>query len=405
MPRAILIVLDSVGIGGAPDAAAYGDAGANTVGHIAAACAAGQGDRAGLRAGPLALPNLARLGLGRVVSEASGMSAPGLGEAPGSGIYGHGVEASRGKDTPSGHWELAGVPVTFDWGYFPQTVPAFPAALTDELIRLARLPGLLGNRHGSGTAILDAFGEEHIRTGKPIVYTSIDSVLQIAAHEAHFGLERLYEVCAIARRLVDPLDIGRVIARPFVGEHAGAFARTGNRRDYSVPPPEPTLLDRVVDHGGRTLAVGKIADIFAHRGVSRELKASGNAALFDATLDAVAAAGDGDLVFANFVDFDMVYGHRRDVPGYAAALEAFDGRLPELAARLVAGDLAIITADHGCDPTAPGTDHTREQVPILGFGPGIGSRDIGKRGFADVGETIAAHLGLVAGRHGTSFLN
>ena len=405
MPRAILIVLDSVGIGGAPDAAAYGDAGANTVGHIAAACAAGQGDRAGLRAGPLALPNLARLGLGRVVSEASGMSAPGLGEAPGSGIYGHGVEASRGKDTPSGHWELAGVPVTFDWGYFPQTVPAFPAALTDELIRLARLPGLLGNKHGSGTAILDAFGVEHIRTGKPIVYTSIDSVLQIAAHEAHFGLERLYEVCAIARRLVDPLDIGRVIARPFVGEHAGAFVRTGNRRDCSVPPPEPTLLDRVVDHGGRTLAVGKIADIFAHRGVSRELKASGNAALFDATLDAVAAAGDGDLVFANFVDFDMVYGHRRDVPGYAAALEAFDARLPDFARRMKADDMVILTADHGCDPTWRGTDHTRERVPVLAFGPNVrpGAHGI-LPGFADIGETVARHLGLVPGRYGRSFL-
>jgi len=405
MPRAIVLVLDSVGIGGAPDAARYGDEGANTVGHIAEACAAGRADCAGLRSGPLALPHLVRLGLGHVVAAASGETAPGLGTAPGSGLFGHAAEISSGKDTPSGHWELAGVPVPFDWGYFPHTTPALPTALRDALIREANLPGLLGDRHASGTAILEEYGEEHIRSGKPIAYTSVDSVLQIAAHEAHFGLDRLYAVCAIARRLVDPLNIGRVIARPFLGETAGRFVRTGNRRDYAVPPPEPTLLDRVVAAGGQTLAIGKIADIFAHRGVSSHLKASGNDAILDATLAAIEMAGDGDLVFANFVDFDMMYGHRRDVAGYAAALEAFDRRLPEIEARLRPGDLAAITADHGCDPTFPGTDHTRERVPILAFGPGMPARDIGARpSFADLAATIADHLGIAAGSHGRSFL-
>ena len=243
-----------------------------------------------------------------------------------------------------------------------------------------------------------------MRTGKPICYTSADSVLQIAAHESAFGLERLYDLCHVARRLCDPLNIGRVIARPFVGGHADDFARTANRRDYAVPPPEPTLLDRLVAAERRVVGIGKIGDIFAHRGVSEVIKGPDNDALFEKTLGVVDALGDGDLAMVNLVDFDMLFGHRRDVPGYAAALEAFDRRLPQLQAKLKPGDLAIITADHGCDPTWRGTDHTREQVPILAFGPEIGAGPIGRRGFADIGETIAAHLGLAAGRHGRSFL-
>ncbi|BCP56143.1 phosphopentomutase [Kaistia sp. 32K] len=411
MPRAILIVLDSVGIGGAPDASAYGDEGANTIGHIAAACAEGRGDRAGLRQGPLTLPNLSRLGLGAAAEGASGSWPAGL-AAPGprNAIHGHAAEISNGKDTPSGHWEIAAVPVPFDWGYFPETEPCFPASLTEAMIREGELPGILGNKHASGTTILAELGEEHIRTGKPICYTSADSVLQIAAHETHFGLDRLYALCETVRRLVDPLKIGRVIARPFLGETAETFERTGNRRDYAVNPPEPTLLDRVVASGGRTLAIGKIGDIFAHQGISEVTKAAGNRALTDATLKAISRAAPGDLVIANLVDFDTLYGHRRDVAGYAAALEAFDARVPEIEAALAPGDLVVITADHGCDPTWRGSDHTREQVPILAFGRdanglGLAGKDIGARtSFADIGETLAAHLGLAPGPHGRSFL-
>ncbi len=305
-------------------------------------------------------------------------------------------------DTPSGHWEIAGVPVLFDWSYFPQTVPTFPPELISAFVERAGLPGILGDKHASGTEIIKELGEEHVRTGKPICYTSGDSVFQIAVHEEHFGLERLYE---IARELVDPYNIGRVIARPFIGEAAEDFQRTGNRRDYSVLPPEPTLLDRAKAAGRQVIAVGKIFDIFAHQGVTKVLKVSGNEALFEANLKVMDMAGDGDLVFTNFVDFDMLYGHRRDVPGYAAALEAFDRRLPEIEARLRPGDLALLTADHGCDPTwRRGTDHTREHVPVLAFGPGIAGRDIGARlTFADIGETVAAHLRFAPGKHGKSF--
>ena len=405
MKRAILIVLDSFGIGGAEDADAFGDAGADTFGHIAAACADGRADHEGLRSGPLRLPNLDRLGLGRAAHASTFKTVPDLGGAGVlEGRWGYGVEVSKGKDTPSGHWEMTGVPVMFDWGYFPETIPCFPKSLTDTLVEQARLPGILGNKHASGTTIIAELGEEHVRTGKPICYTSADSVFQIAAHETYFGLDRLYEVSAIARRLVDPVRIGRVIARPFVGEDTRDFQRTANRRDYSVPPPEPTLLDRIEARGGRVIGVGKIGDIFAHRGVSEEVKIASNEAALEATIAGLDRLGDGDLLFANLVDFDSLYGHRRDVAGYAAALEAFDRRLPELERRLKPGDLAIVTADHGNDPTFRGTDHTREHVPILAFGPGVGAGTIGRRKpLADIGETIAAHLGLEPGRHGRRF--
>lgn len=406
MARAFLLILDSVGIGAAADAAAYGDAGSDTVGHIAAACAAGRADRAGLRAGPLKLPNLAALGLGRAAEASSGHRPAGLeSAAPATGLWGYGVEVSKGKDTPSGHWEIAGVPVPFDWGYFPHTVPAFPAGLVSAIVQEAGLAGILGNCHASGTDIIARLGEAHIHTGRPIFYTSADSVLQIAAHETHFGLDRLYALCEIARRHVDALNIGRVIARPFTGETAETFVRTANRRDYAVPPPEPTVLDRAKAAGRQVIGIGKIGDIYAHCGVTKVVKAAGNAALFTATLAAMDTAGDGDLVVTNFVDFDMVFGHRRDVAGYAAALEAFDARLPEFIARLRPGDVAIITADHGCDPTFRGTDHTREHVPILAFGPGLAGGSIGRReSFADIGASIGTRLGLGPGAHGTPFL-
>ncbi len=406
MSRAFLLVLDSVGIGGAPDAARFGDTGADTLGHIAEAAARGAADRPGLRAGPLHLPNLDRLGLGAAALGATGRLPPGLSASPADdAIFGCATEVSIGKDTPSGHWEIAGVPVPFEWGYFPRTVPTFPADLTAAFIREAGVPGILGNCHASGTEIIHALGEEHIRTEMPICYTSGDSVFQIAAHEGHFGLQRLYDICVVARRLVDPLNIGRVIARPFVGENVQNFVRTANRRDYAVPPPEPTLLDRATAAGREVVTVGKIGDIFAHHGTGRILKAGNDMALVDLTLGAIEAAADGALLFANYVDFDTLYGHRRDVAGYAAALEAFDRRVRDLLARLRPGDLMLLTADHGNDPTHPGSDHTREAVPILGCGPGIAGRSVGRRSsFADIGATVAAHLGLPPGPYGTSVL-
>jgi phosphopentomutase len=406
MARAFLFVLDSFGVGGAPDAENYGDLGSNTLGHIAEFCAAGAADRAGLRAGSLQLPNMSSLGLVHAHKLASGSTPDGM-DLPAKviGAYAAASETSRGKDTPSGHWEIVGTPVMFDWGYFPNEGEAFSPELVEEICQACDLPGILGNCHASGTDVIATFGEEHMRTGKPICYTSSDSVFQIAAHEETFGLQRLLEMCETVRGILDPLNIGRVIARPFVGTSRQSFERTGNRRDFSVPPPERTLLDRLVDAGRNVHAVGKIGDIFAHQGISTLSKANGNMALFDATLTAMDQAGDGDLVFTNFVDFDMLYGHRRDVAGYAAALEAFDRRLPEIARKMGADDLVILTADHGCDPTWRGTDHTRERVPVLAFGPSIRPGDRGLlRSFADIGETVAAHLSIPTGQYGRNFL-
>ncbi|MFL5258178.1 MAG: phosphopentomutase [Hyphomicrobiales bacterium] len=389
MTRAFLFVLDSFGIGGAPDAARFGDDGADTLGHIMDALGR-----------PLQLPNLARLGLFHAAAAVRGLAPP---ERNAEAQWGYGVEQSKGKDTPSGHWEIAGVPVMFDWGYFPHTVPAFPKELTDALLSRCGLPGLLGQKHASGTEIIAELGEEHCRSGKPIIYTSADSVIQIAAHEESFGLERLYEVCKTARELSLPLNIGRVIARPFIGASSRDFTRTGNRKDYSVLPPEPTLLDRLSAEGRDVISVGKIGDIYAHSGTGREVKANGNMALFDASLAAIKALSDGGLVMTNFVDFDMVYGHRRDVEGYAAAHEAFDARLPQALQLVAPGDLLVITADHGCDPTWKGTDHTRECVPILAYSGRRSSGPIGRRSFADIGQTIARHLAIAPLAHGTAW--
>lgn len=405
MARAFVFVLDSFGIGGAADAAEFGDEGANTFAHIAEACRSGLADCSGLRSGPLTVPHMVSLGLGKAAQVATGYGF----EAAGpplltSAFHGAAQEISSGKDTPSGHWEIAALPLRFGWGRFPDTVPAFPPALTQAMIGQGQVPGILGNCHADGMTIIERFGAEHIATGKPICYTSVDSVLQIAAHEEHFGLERLYEFCKVVRSLCDPLKIGRVIARPFVGEEIHTFRRTPNRRDYAVSPPEPTLLDRLTQTGGRVLAVGKIGDIFAHRGVTKLRKAAGNMAMFDQALDAMDEAVDGDFVFANFVDFDTEFGHRRDTAGYAAALEAFDRRVPEALARLKPGDLFLLTADHGNDPTWRGTDHTRERIPVMGLAPGLPGGSVGLRAtFADIGETLAEHLGIAPGKYGTSF--
>lgn len=404
MRRAIILVLDSFGIGATDDAERYGDAGADTLGSIARACVAAA--EAGERSGPLALPNLARLGLMHA-AEASTGAVPAGCELPDSvgGAWGYAKELSSGKDTPSGHWEIAGVPVLFDWGYFTARENTFPPELLDALIRRGDLPGVLGNCHASGTEIIARLGEEHVATGKPIVYTSADSVFQIAVHEESFGLERLLELSEIARELVDEYRIGRVIARPFVGDNPETFQRTGNRRDYTTPPHAPTVLDKLASAGGAVVSVGKIADIFAHRGITRKVKASDNDALFDATLEAVAAAPERSIVFTNFVDFDMVYGHRRNALGYAAALEAFDARLPELLEALDNDDLVLLCADHGCDPTWPGSDHTREHIPVLATGAGLPGGSIGERAtFADIGQTLAAYFELEPMDYGESFL-
>ena len=395
MSRAILLVLDSLGIGALPDAEKFGDVGADTLGHIAMHCLATQCG-SGVN-GALLIPHLLDLGLGHSAQLASGSFPAGLQDSASTpvGAWGCARERSTGKDTTSGHWEMCGVPVLFDWGYFTAPTRSFPASLVDALVQRAGLPGVLGNCRASGTTIIAELGEAHIRSGKPIVYTSADSVLQVAAHEAHFGLERLYEVCAIARELVDPLNVARVIARPFVGEEAASFKRTSHRRDYSVSPPAPTLLDRLQDAQREVIGIGKIPDIFAHRGITREVKAHGIDGLFQATLDAMNSAPDGSLVFTNFVDFDQEYGHRRDPAGYAAALESFDALLPQMFSRLREDDVVLLVADHGNDPTWPGSDHTREHIPILALGPRVHAGGIGCRdSFADVGQSVATWLGI-----------
>jgi len=405
MPRVILSVLDSVGIGGAPDAADFGDPGANTVLHIAQQCAAGRAERAGLRTGALKLPNLNRMGLGAAVELSAGTIPPGMDNKAGGGVWGVGREVSIGKDTPSGHWEIAGLPVPFAWGYFPDSEPCFPDDLIKKIVKEANLPGILGNKHASGTAIIDELGAQHIKTGKPICYTSVDSVFQIAAHEDHFGLKRLYDLCQIVFKYTEPMKIGRVIARPFIGDAKSGFVRTGNRRDFAIDPPGEILLDRVKKAGRQVFAIGKISDIYAGRGVTHKIKATGNMKLFDATLEAMEMADDGALIMTNFVDFDSEYGHRRDVAGYAGALEAFDARIPEIIAKMRNDDLLLFTADHGNDPTYKGSDHTREQIPILLFSPTLAPFSVGLReSFADIGQSVAKWLGLPPGQYGASFL-
>ncbi|KQQ47181.1 phosphopentomutase [Duganella sp. Leaf126] len=397
MKRAFILLLDSFGIGATPDAHKYNDVGVNTFGHIA--------DWAAKAGAPLQLPVMEKLGLAAAAHAASGEWAQGFHQRDGfTAAYGAARERSTGKDTQSGHWEIAGVPVEFDWGYFPKTVPSFPAELTQKLHELTGVPGFLGDCHASGTEIINLHGDEHVATGKPIIYTSADSVLQIAAHEESFGLERLYEVCEIAFKLVEPYNIGRVIARPFTGAN-GKYTRTTNRHDYAVAPPAPTLLDHVKNDGGEVIALGKISDIFATQGVSRVVKGKDNMALFDALLKVQDEAGDKSLTFVNFVDFDQAFGHRRDVTGYANALHEMDGRLSEFVARMQEGDVAVITADHGCDPTWPGSDHTREHIPMIFFGPGVKPQQLPvSESFSDIGQTLAHHLGVPPLSNGSNLL-
>lgn len=395
MKRAFIMVLDSFGIGATEDAERFGDVGADTLGHIAEACAKGEADNG--RKGPLNLPNLTRLGLakaheGSLVSFRREWTATLKLSARTHGrTKCHPVKIPRlvtGKSL---------VPVLFEWGYFSDHENSFPQELLDKLVERANLPGYLGNCHSSGTVILDQLGEEHMKTGKPIFYTSADSVFQIACHEETFGLDKLYELCEIAREELTNggYNIGRVIARPFIGDKAGNFQRTGNRHDLAVEPPAPTVLQKLVDEKhGQVVSVGKIADIYANCGITKKVKATGLDALFDATIKEMKEAGDNTIVFTNFVDFDSSWGHRRDVAGYAAGLELFDRRLPELMSLLRDDDILILTADHGCDPTWTGTDHTREHIPVLVYGPKVKPGSLGHREtFADIGQTLAKYFG------------
>ncbi|KMW60681.1 Phosphopentomutase [Candidatus Rhodobacter oscarellae] len=395
MPRAFLIVLDSVGCGGAPDAADFGDAGANTLGHIIEECAAGRAEQG--RSGPLHTPNMDALGLRHAIALANGGAAP-AGPIPGS--WGAATEISRGKDTPSGHWELAGVPVPWDWCYFPGE-PSFPDAVVSEVTRIAETEGILGNCQASGTEIIARLGAQHVETGWPICYTSADSVFQIAAHEQAFGLERLLDLCARLAPMLHAMKVGRVIARPFIGTAEGGFTRTANRKDFAIAPPSPTLCDWVQGAGRKVHAVGKVGDIFSMQGIDTVQKGPDHI-LFEHLCGAAAQAVDGSLTFANFVEFDSLYGHRRDVSGYARHLEWFDAALPRFLAALRPGDLAVFTADHGNDPTWHGTDHTRERVPVLVHGAGAG--EIAHVAFADVATSVADHLRVPAQGPGRSFL-
>ena len=379
--RVVIIVLDSVGIGEMPDAADYGDAGADTLGHT-------------LSSRRVEIPNLRAMGLANIRPlPVEPVERP-------AGIFGRAATSSRGKDTTTGHWEMSGIITarpfpTYPQGFPPRVIEPFERAIGREI---------LGNKPASGTEIIKELGEEHVRTGRPIVYTSADSVFQIATHEQVVPLEQLYEWCQIARELLTGEDeVGRVIARPFVGE-PGNFRRTEARQDYAIDPPEETLLDHVKSAGLAVTAVGKIGSIFCHRGTTEELKAGNNNASLDQTLHALRATPRG-LIFTNLVDFDMLYGHRNDVEGYARALEAFDARLPEIQQAMNDDDLMIITADHGCDPGDVSTDHTREYVPVLAWGrrarAGV---DLGIRSsLADIGQTVAENFGIQL-QAGRSFL-
>lgn len=401
MNRAIILVLDSLGIGASNDAYMYGDEGSDTLGHIAEYCATGKADSI-MRTGPLDIPNLQRLGLVAAANGSRGKEMPVLQNITPQSAYGYASEVSAGKDTPSGHWEICGLPVPFQWGLFPNNESCFPETLIQELISKGKIDGTLANKHASGTKVLQEFGEEHIRSGMPICYTSGDSVFQIAAHEDYFGLERLYNLCEIAKQLVDPLNIARVIARPFLGTNSDNFERTPNRRDLTTPPVGRTLLDHIQNANGTVVSVGKISDIFAHQGITFNVKGENNMLLIDQLIDQMGKVKEG-LLFVNLVDFDSKYGHRRDVAGYAHALEQLDARIPEIEKHLKENDLVLITADHGCDPTWPGSDHTRECVPVVFFGNNIKPQYLGERSsFADMGQTIAKHLGLTALDYGTA---
>lgn len=386
--RAIIIVLDGVGCGELPDAARFGDAGSNTLGNLSRCFDEG-----------LTLPNLARLGLGNILP-LRGVAPMPPGRSAAS--FGRCAEISAGKDSTTGHWEMAGLITPVPFPTYPHGFP--PEVIAEFERRIGR--GVLGNRVASGTEIVAKLGAEHLRTGRPIVYTSADSVFQIAAHETVYPVQELYRVCEIARDLLrPPHGVSRVIARPFTGE-MGAFKRTADRRDFSIAPQGPTLLDRLNANGIHTLGIGKIGDLFAHRGLEHEIHTMNNDEGIDRTLAAMAQTPAPAFIFCNLVDFDQQYGHRNDPAGFRAALQAFDSRLPEIEAAAGPDDLLILTADHGNDPTTPSTDHSREYIPLLVFGHTVlGGVDLGIRSsLADIGQTVAEYLSIPPLAAGTSFL-
>lgn len=387
--RVVCLVADGFGVGAAADAEQYGDAGADTLGNTCRAV------------GGLKLPTLEKIGIGRL-GQFKGIAAA----YPPVGRVMKLAERSVGKDTTTGHWELAGLVTREPFATFPE---GFPADLLETFIREAELPGVLGNYAASGTAIIEKLGQEHVETGKPIVYTSADSVFQIAAHEESFGLERLYRVCEVARKLTLPLNIGRVISRPFVGDSATGFRRTEHRRDFSISPGR-NCLDVLEDEGIEVISVGKIDDIFNHRGISRGSHTGNNHDSLRVTLDFLKETrGDQAFIFTNLVDFDMLYGHRRDPRGYAQALTDLDAFYPQLLTELRDDDVVLLTSDHGCDPTFRGSDHTREYVPLLAVGPNLKGIDLGVRSsFADVAASVLGAFGIDSAQLpdiGTSFLD
>lgn len=394
--RGIMLVLDSFGIGALPDANKFGDLGCDTLGHIDQYCTENNLT--------FNIPNLLKLGLGRAYSQVNGkqLKCDNLNYIL-HGSFGACQELSSGKDTTSGHWEIGGCPVLFEWGYFTSLNNSFPQELLAKIAAKTGIKGYLGNCHASGTEIIRDLGDEHIKSGKPIFYTSADSVFQIACHEQHFGLANLYHLCNIVREELAPYNIARVIARPFIGDKPENYARTSNRKDYSLLPGGKTLLDVCKENNGQVIALGKIGDIYAHQGTNVEIKANGLEELCDKTLAAMQKyTADKTFIMTNLVDFDMLYGHRRDILGYKTALEYLDHRLPEFITNLNANDMLILTADHGCDPTWPGSDHTREHIPFLAYHNGK-SVELGiRKTFADIGQTMAQHLGLPSLATGTA---
>jgi phosphopentomutase len=398
MSRAFLIIMDSVGCGGAPDAKAFGDEGANTLLHIIDACASGRAENG--RTGPLFVPNLSSLGLDAIISKDKKSIASWANSKP-QGLWGTATEVSPGKDTPTGHWELCGVPLPWEWKYFQEKKDSFSIEILNLIKEAAFCDEVLGNCHASGVDIIKKFGEVHLKKGWPICYTSKDSVVQIAAHEKFFGLERLYEICRKLAPTFHAMKVGRVIARPFIGTSKDTFSRTNNRKDFSIEPPLPTLCEWVFDAGSQVNSLGKIADIFSHKGISSVKKGS-DRELMQYLKKLLISAPDGSLNIANFVEFDSLYGHRRDVSGYARHLEWFDSELAGVFDLVCPGDLILMTADHGNDPTWTGTDHTRERVPVLAVG--VGSRAIGNVSFVDISASVAAHLNIKNRGNGKSFL-
>ncbi len=405
MKRVIVIVLDSLGIGYSKDSEKFGDKGANTLGHILKETNFGS-LKNDFPSG-FDLPNLKKLGLinALVNSSEEELSFLTLEEEP-IALYGYAEEISKGKDTPSGHWEIMGLPVEFGWGYFSKLQNSFEKDITDRILEKAGLKkDYYGNCHASGTEIIKQYGLKHMQTGKPIFYTSADSVFQIAAHEETFGLENLYKLCAVAREELYQYNIGRIIARPFVGDSPKNFERTKNRRDYSIKPHGETLLDILKKNGKQVISIGKIYDIFAGKGITRSIKGGYLEENLQETLKILQATREEGLVFINFVDFDSKYGHRRDTKGYAQALQYFDNNLPNILELLHTDDLLVITADHGCDPTWQGSDHTREHIPIIFYQKGKKGRNIGKRKtFSDIGQSIARFFNNIDLKSGDSFL-